>query len=140
MGSCGARPAGPPVLQSSDMSSRPPFRRTHGRGPWARLAAAFLLVLAIGADLAADSRCHPLALAQGTSEARLSVAQPTADEDACQASGCVPDCFCCSALSVSSPAWPLEAVAPAGCVASAPERDCPLGVHPAPYHPPIHLS
>jgi hypothetical protein len=53
-----------------------------------RLVAALLLLLAIAADLASDSRCHP----PGTLEATASVWASEPSDDPC-ADGCVPDCY-----------------------------------------------
>jgi hypothetical protein len=102
-----------------------------------RVAAAVVLLFAIAADIAADTRCHPLPRAQVG--AGLSATPAPTDQDPCGAK-CVPDCFCCSTLSVTAVGLPLESAALAGRVASARERDCPPGVHPALYHPPIVLS
>lgn len=99
----------------------------------ARLAAALALLLAIGSDLAADSRCH----------AGPSVTAPTgasalqaSDQEAC-GEACVPDCYCCSTPSVGLATALLEPSGPAAPLAVAVEADCPPGVHPLPYHPPL---
>lgn len=102
-----------------------------------RVVAAVVLLFAIAADIAADTRCHPLPRAQVG--AGLSASPAPTDQDPCGVR-CVPDCFCCSTLSVTAVGLPLESAALAGRVASARECDCPPGVHPALYHPPIVLS
>ena len=102
-----------------------------------RVVAGVVLLFAITADLASDTRCHPLP--RGDVRAGLSAPVAPTDQDPCGAK-CVPDCFCCSTLSVTAAALPLESTAPAGGVAIVWARDCPPGVHPAPYHPPIVLS
>ncbi len=80
--------------------------------------AACLLLIAIGADLVADTRCDvqssqtsaPVAL-------RALHAQPEAGEEPC-ASACVPDCYCCSTLLLADPSM----------LAPEPGRLTPLGV------------
>lgn len=118
------------------MSSGPRFRQMQ-RMFLTRVVAAVVLLFAIAVDIAADTRCHPLP--GGEVRAGLSAAPAPTDQDPCGAK-CVPDCFCCSTLSVTAVGLPLESTAPAGGVASARERDCPPGVHPATYHPPIVLA
>lgn len=113
------------------------FRRVQ-RATVTRVVVAAVLLFAIAADIAADTRCHPLP--RGEARAGLSAvpASPT-DQDPCGAK-CVPDCFCCSTLSVTAVGLPLEFAAPEGPVASTRERACPPGVRRALYHPPIVLS
>lgn len=119
------------------MSSGLRYRRIQRMG-LARVVAAAVLLFAIAADIAADTRCHPLP--RGEARAGLSAAPASStDQDPCGAK-CVPDCFCCSTLSVTAVGLPVVSAALAGHVASARERDCPPGVHPALYHPPIVLS
>lgn len=104
-----------------------------------RLIAATLLLFVIVADLAADTRCHPRPRG-GMVRAGLSAVPAAAtDQDPCGAE-CVPDCFCCSTLSVTAAGVPVVSVALAGRVAPAPGRDCPPGVHPRLYRPPIARS
>jgi hypothetical protein len=99
-----------------------------------RAAASLLLVVAIGADLAADSRCHPGPRVEEATTVRASGAESS--DDPC-AGGCVPDCYCCSVLTATSifrvpPAdRPLVALLVTVDPARAP------GVVPAPYHPPL---
>ena len=102
-----------------------------------RLAAALALLLAIGTDLAADSRCHagPTAPAPPAGAAALQAAGQEACDEAC-----VPDCYCCSTPSVGFATALLEPSGPAVPLAVAAEDDCPPGVHPLPYHPPLVLS
>ena len=113
------------------------FRRIQGETA-ARVVAAAVLLFAISADIVADTRCHPLP--RGEARAGLSVVpvSPT-DQDPCGAK-CVPDCFCCSTLSVTAVGLPVESAALAGRAAPARDRDCPPGVRRALYHPPIVLS
>lgn len=103
-----------------------------------RAVAAAALLFAIAVDIVADTRCHPLS--PGDAPAAYSAARdPATDQDLCGVT-CVPDCFCCSTLSVTAPGVALESTAAAGRVAGARERACPSGVHPAPYRPPIVLA
>lgn len=118
------------------MSSGSRFRRIEGTVVTRAVVAAALL-FAIAADIAADTRCHPLPRGEARAGLSAAPASPT-DQDPCGAK-CVPDCFCCSTLSVTAVGLPIESAALAGRVPSARERDCPPGVHPAPYHPPIAL-
>jgi len=100
-----------------------------------RALAALLLLLTIAADLAADSRCHPISRVEaGTS---VSAAE-TSDEDPC-ADGCVPDCYCCSVLSATSIFRLPEADQPLVAVLAAVDSARVPGVEPVPYRPPLCL-
>jgi hypothetical protein len=103
-----------------------------------RVVAAAVLLCAIAADVAADTRCHPLPRREARAGLSAAPDSPT-DQDPCGAR-CVPDCFCCSTLSVTAVGLPVESAALAGRVASARACDLPPGVHPTLYHPPIVLS
>jgi hypothetical protein len=111
-----------------------PATQTGSRGP--RALAALLLLLAIAADLAADSRCHPVS----RSEVRASVSASAADsgEDAC-ANGCVPDCYCCSVLSATPIFRVPEADLPPVALLCAVDSARAPGVEPVPYRPPLPL-
>ncbi len=113
------------------------FRRIQGTA-WTSVVVAAVLLFAIAADIAADTRCHPLPRGEARAGLSAAPASPT-EQDPCGAK-CVPDCFCCSTLSVTALGLPVESAALAGRVASARERNCPTGVQRALYHPPIVLS
>jgi hypothetical protein len=101
-----------------------------------RLAAALALLLAIGSDLAADSRCHAGPAAPAPAGA---AALQAPSQEACGAA-CVPDCYCCSTPSVGLATALLEPTGPARPLVAVAEDDCPAGVRPLPYHPPLVLS
>lgn len=102
-----------------------------------RLAAVLALLLAIVADLSADARCHPVPRARN--QAGFSVANAPSEQDPCGAN-CVPDCFCCSALSLG-PADLTPVTATPGVPAAPPaEAACPPGIDVQPYRPPIASS
>lgn len=99
--------------------------------------AALLLLLAIAADLSEDS-CHPLPQAL-TEAASISGAGAPSSEDAC-AGGCVPDCYCCSTISVTVAYVPQRAAGAATPLLAPAVHSYPPGVRPLPYHPPLTLS
>ncbi len=116
--------------------ARPGTLRWSGRsGPAARLAVALALLLAIGSDLAADSRCH----AGPPPSAPAGTALQASSREACDET-CVPDCYCCSTPSVGLASVLPEPSGLAEPVAVAVEADCPPGVHPLLYRPPLVLS
>ncbi|MCL4822315.1 MAG: hypothetical protein KJ067_24570 [Vicinamibacteria bacterium] len=101
------------------------------------LAALFLLV-AITSDLLADARCDEFAPVDFTSVVR-EAGTGRDDTDSC-ATGCVPDCYCCS----HTVAGTLIVVAHDGGPASRTPSLAPVGsltgVQPVVDHPPLHLS
>ncbi len=99
--------------------------------------AALLLLLAITADLSDDS-CHPLPQARSQAASLRGASTPLA-EDAC-ASVCVPDCYCCSTISVTVAYVPQQASGAATPLLASAVDGYPPGVHPLPYHPPLALS
>lgn len=103
----------------------------------ARLVAAFALLLAIGVDLAADTRCHPLP--NTVSGAGLTAPEAGAKHDPC-GNTCVADCFCCSNLSVGNAAQPAQPTEPARDIPPSLAGDCAPGILPLPYHPPLPRS
>jgi hypothetical protein len=114
------------------MSLRVEARRARAYAMALRAIAALLLLASIAADLASDSRCHPLApLAPGAS-----VRAAADSTDAC-ADGCVPDCYCCSTVSPTA----LFRLAGAECqhapFAGPADPSAASGVSPAPYRPPL---
>ncbi len=116
------------------MPTRSSHRGVRGLARSAHVLAALLLLLAIGGDVLADTACHPLP--QTTLHERLTAPEAAADDDPC-GSSCVPDCFCCSTLSVTDVGLPRQGAPLAGSVALACERACAPGICPAPYRPPI---
>jgi hypothetical protein len=109
---------------------------------WAHLArlAACLLLIAIGADLAADTRCHLQASEiSPVSAMRAPRSQAPAASEPC-ASTCVPDCYCCSTLMLAGPALLAPEPGPLTPL-GAPNRESRLqGVHPVPELPPLSLA
>jgi hypothetical protein len=99
-----------------------------------RAAAALLLLVSIAADLASDSRCHPLR----TLEATASVSSADAADDPCS-DGCVPDCYCCSVVSPTSVFRLADADQPFVVLAAPVEPAGAPGVAAAPYRPPLAL-
>jgi len=106
---------------------------------WGRVAirlTAGLLLVAIGADLAADARCDATTPLAGSLSVRTEERDPRTSGDAC-APVCVPDCFCCSRSTAAS-----AAVFPAD-LGPLVVLDTPLvhlpseGVVPLVYHPPL---
>ncbi len=116
------------------MPIRSALRGDRGRAHAARVLAALLLLLAIGSDVLADTVCHPLPLT--ALDERLTAPSSAAPDDPC-GSSCVPDCFCCSTLSVTEAGLLRQRAPLAGPVAAAFERACAPGIRPAPYRPPI---
>jgi len=102
-----------------------------------RLAAAALVLFTIAADVVADARCHPAV--QTPSVTSVSGASSTDDRDPC-ATGCVPDCFCCSTLSPSHMGPPIQISGPAVRVEALAAPRFEPGVLPLPYRPPLALS
>ena len=100
------------------------------------IAAAFVL-FTIAADVVADARCHPSV--QAPAATGVSAASSTTDQDPC-VTGCVPDCFCCSTLSPSPVAPPVEVSGPTVLVEALAAPQFRPGVHPLPYRPPLTLS
>lgn len=96
--------------------------------------AALMLLLVIAADLS-DDACHPLP--HGRTQA-TSISGALAG-DAC-ASACVPDCYCCSTISVTVAYVPQQATGAATPLLAPAARSYPPGVRPLPYHPPLTLS
>jgi hypothetical protein len=102
-----------------------------------RLAACLLLV-AIGADLAADARCDAASPLAGSSSVRTGEQPPGSSGDAC-APVCVPDCFCCSRSLAAAPLIvPPAPVALSSLDVPAKER-WPEGVRRVLDHPPLRL-
>lgn len=102
-----------------------------------RWAAAALVLFTIAADVVADARCHPSV--QAPSVTSVSAASSTDSQDPCR-TGCVPDCFCCSTLSTSPLAPPVELSGPAVLVEALAASRFEPGVVPLPYRPPLALS
>lgn len=90
------------------------IRRLIRSGPAALRALTALLLLAVVlGDLAFDADCDPLPPAAG----ELAVAAADdGDADAC-ATGCIPDCFCCSRSLAAGPR--VEPPAPDGVASVA---------------------
>lgn len=99
-----------------------------------RLAATLSILFVIAMDIVADSRCNRLS--GGEVAASLSIPVPPAALDPCS-SGCVPDCFCCSTLSMTAAAFSLESSGPAATVVALADLNFSPGVHPLPYRPPL---
>ncbi len=68
----------------------------------------------------------------------VSAASPD-NQDPCRI-GCVPDCFCCSTLSPSPMAPPVEISGTAVLVEALAAPRFEPGVLPLPYRPPLALS
>ena len=102
-----------------------------------RMTAAALVLFTIAADVVADARCHPAVKASSVTS--VSGASSTDDQDPC-ATGCVPDCFCCSTLSPSHMAPPIQISGPAVTVEALAAPRFEPGVLPLPYRPPLALS
>jgi hypothetical protein len=101
-----------------------------------RAMAAILLLVSIAADLAGDSRCHPVSSAASGTSVSTSVTSP--DEDPC-AEGCVPDCYCCSVLSRTSTFRLTAADQPFVVMAAPAEPAVASGVAAALYRPPLSI-
>jgi len=101
-----------------------------------RAAAALLLLVAIAADLASDTRCHPGPRVEEAATVRASGAE--SGDDPC-AEGCVPDCYCCSVLTATSIFRVPEADRPLAALLVTVDSARAPGVLPAPYHPPLAL-
>jgi len=105
----------------------------------ARLAACLLLI-AIGADLAADTRCDLQASEIPPASAmRAPGSQAPETSEPC-ASACVPDCYCCSTLMLAGPALLAPEPGPQTPL-DAQNRESRLqGVHPVLELPPLPLA
>ena len=101
-----------------------------------RLAAAALVLFTIAADVVADARCHPAV--QAPSVTSVSAASSGGSQDPCR-TACVPDCFCCSTLSPSHTAPPIQISGPAVPVEALAAPRFEPGVLPLPYRPPLAL-
>lgn len=105
--------------------------------PSVRAGAALLLLAAIVADLAYDSRCHPGPRVEDATI--VWAAGAAASDDPC-GGGCVPDCYCCSVLT-ATPMFRLpEADRPLVSVLAAVDSARAAGVVPGLYHPPLALA
>lgn len=102
-----------------------------------RLAAAAFVLFTIAADIVADARCHPAV--QAASVTSVSAASSDENQDPCR-TGCVPDCFCCSTLSPSPMAPPVEISGPAVQVEALAAPRFETGILPLPYRPPLAIS
>lgn len=114
-------------------------RRTSFWVPTLR-AAACLLLVAIAADLCADSRCDVPSSRLSAPTAVRDQGQPQGESDEPCASFCVPDCFCCS---ISETAGPVLTLPPLTALAQAPSTDpasVPAVVRTVPEPPPLALS
>ena len=99
---------------------------------------ALLLLALIGADLAADGACWASGQL-GAPDTSWTAAASGGSEDPC-ASGCVPDCFCCSTSEAQSFVIAAAPLACAGRVAGERQRAVPAGSYRLPIQPPIARS
>ncbi len=67
------------------------------------------------------------------------MANAPSDQDPCDAN-CVPDCFCCSALSLGPADLTPVTATPGVPAAPTAEAACPPGIDVQPYRPPIDSS
>jgi hypothetical protein len=95
----------------------------------------FLLLIIFAAN-AMGSSCDCLGLAP--SPAGLS--RPANDTDDACGDGCVPDCFCCSAILPAASAVFVPAPAPVSGGPELPVYELSSGIFPIPDHVPIYLS
>jgi len=123
----------PPVRESGSAV----VRRTQRIAHVVRFVAAAFVLFTIAADIVADPRCHPAV--QAASVTSVSAAAATNSQDPCR-TACVPDCFCCSTLSPSPMAPPVEISGPAVAVEALAAPRFQPGVLPLPYRPPLALS
>jgi len=101
-----------------------------------RMQGMIFLLLIILAANAAGASCDCLGLAP--SPAGLS-RSADGTGDAC-GDGCVPDCFCCSAILPAVSAVFVPAPAPVSGGPDLPVYDLSSGISPLPDHVPIRLS
>lgn len=104
----------------------------------ARALAALFLLLAITSDLVADARCDEFARLGAVSVLREAGAGP-GDADSC-ATGCVPDCYCCSHTVAGTLIVVAHDAGPASLTPSLPPVGSLTGVQPVVDRPPLHLS
>lgn len=115
-------------------------RRTQRIWRIVNACAALLVLLTITADILADSRCHPPARVHGPAAlAGPSSLPPSTERDPC-ATGCVPDCYCCSQSVTRGPAILPPDAGPVMPTLPLLIPAAPAGVRPVPYRPPLRLA
>lgn len=133
----GVRPAQyPPCYPSPQMGALAVLRSAVRGMASLRGAAAALVLLSIVTDIGADSRCHGMSVAHIEPSQGVSTSGSPAREDPC-GDGCVPDCYCCSVLTLAPVFRLVQMNAPVLAGATAPEGSCAAGVQTPPYHPPL---
>lgn len=103
-----------------------------------RVLAALFLLLAITGDLVADARCDEFAQSGGASVLREAGTERT-DSDSC-ATGCVPDCYCCSHTVAGTLIVVARVAGPASLTPPLPAVGSLTGVQPVVDHPPLYFS
>lgn len=103
-----------------------------------RALAALFLLLAITSDLVADARCDEFARWDTASVVR-EAGTGRGDADSC-ATGCVPDCYCCSHTVAGTLIVVARDAGPASLTPPLPRPGSLTGVQPVVDHPPPHLS